>query len=37
MKAAVGGVGWVGACVAPLITHIMSLHGSVIASHFLFS
>lgn len=37
MKAGVGGVGWVGACVATLITHIMLLRGSVIASRFLFS
>lgn len=37
MKAGVGGVGWVGACVVPLITHIMPLHSSMIASHFLFS
>lgn len=37
MKAGVGGVGWVVACVAPLITHIMLLRSSVIASRLLFS
>lgn len=38
MKAGVGGVGRVGTCVAPLITHIMLLlRSSVIASRLLFS
>lgn len=37
MKAGVGGVGWVVTCVAPLITHIMLLRSSVIASRLLFS
>lgn len=37
MKAGVGGVGWVGTCVALLITHIMLLRCSVIASRLLIS
>lgn len=36
-KSGFGGVGWVGACVVLLITNIMPLHSSMIASHFLFS